>query len=64
VFAKFDQDELIDDTIEEIYSDEKDYTEEQRKEKKKREFHQLLKWGFVYYPKDCADPSTAKKCVF
>ena len=74
VFAKFDQDELIHETIEELFP-KKDcgsaadpdcvsYTDEDREEKKKREFHRLLKWGFVYYPNDCADKSRAKKCVF
>ena len=27
-------------------------------------FHELLKWGYVYYPLDCVKPNQDKKCLF
>ena len=62
VVVKFDQDEIIEDVVEELYSD---LSEEDKATKREdRQWHQLLKWGVAYYPKVCTDPKREKKCLF
>ena len=52
VFTKFDQDELMDEVIQEIAVEE-NLSENDKKVWKQRDHHQLMKWGYVYYPDAC-----------
>jgi len=56
MLVKFDQDEIMEFTIEQK-SDQKDLVHLM----KDRKYHNVLKWGFIYYPKNCATKGARPK---
>jgi len=55
----FDQWELISDVVDELYPD---LSEEEKEDKNSIDFHDMLRWGVVYYPNACVDAARTKGC--